>query len=58
MFLVLQSKIRGVEVVSAYCRESKAVVRFHVGSRTHKTLNRVLISLQLSEAKRIYTFSF
>ncbi|MEK9604435.1 MAG: IS1 family transposase, partial [Flavobacteriaceae bacterium] len=37
------------------CRETQSVVRFHVGSRTNKTLNRVLISLQLSEAKRIYT---
>ena len=51
----IKKKGRLIWVVSAYCRESKAVVRFHVGSRTHKTLNRVLISLQLSEAKRIYT---
>lgn len=42
-------------VVSAYCRESKSIVRIHVGNRTNKTLNKVLISLQLSEAKKIYT---
>ena len=42
-------------VVSAYCRESKSVVRLSVGSRTNKTLNRVLISLQLADAKKIYT---
>ncbi|MGC6422408.1 MAG: IS1 family transposase [Flavobacteriaceae bacterium] len=45
-------------MVSAYCRESKAVVRFHVSSRTNKTLHRVLISLQLSDAKKIYTDKF
>ncbi len=42
-------------MVSAYCRESKTVVRMHVGPRTNKTLNRVLISLQLAEAKKINT---
>ena len=42
-------------MVSAYCRESKTVVRMHVGPRTNKTLNRVLISLQLAEAKKIHT---
>jgi IS1 family transposase len=42
-------------VISAYCRESKRIVRLSVGSRTNKTLNRVLISLQLSEAQKVYT---
>lgn len=42
-------------VVSTYCRESKQIVRLSVGPRTYKTLNRVLISLQLSECKKIYT---
>ncbi|MDB2520735.1 IS1 family transposase [Flavobacteriaceae bacterium] len=42
-------------MVSAYCRESKKVVRLSVGSRSYNTLNRVLISLQLSECKKIYT---
>ncbi|MDB9837089.1 IS1 family transposase [Flavobacteriaceae bacterium] len=27
----------------------------HVGPRTNKTLNRVLLSLELSQAKKIYT---
>ena len=42
-------------MVSAYQRETGKVVRFSVGSRTNKTLNRVLVSLKLSEAKKIYT---
>jgi IS1 family transposase len=42
-------------VISAFCRESKRIVRLSVGSRTNKTLNRVLITLQLSEAQKIYT---
>lgn len=42
-------------MVSAYCRESKRIVCLSVSSRTNKTLNRVLISLQLSEAQKIYT---
>lgn len=42
-------------MVSAYQRETGKIVRFSVGSRTNKTLNRVLLSLQLSNAKKIYT---
>lgn len=42
-------------MISAYCRESKRIVRLSVGSRTNKNLNRVLITLQLSEAQKIYT---
>lgn len=42
-------------MISAFCRESKRIVRLSVGSRTNKTLNRVLITLQLSEAQKIYT---
>ena len=41
--------------MSAYQRETGKVVRFSVGSRTNKTLNRVLHSLRLSNAKKIYT---
>lgn len=41
--------------MSAYQRETGKIVRFSVGSRTNKTLNKVLISLQLSEAKKIFT---
>lgn len=42
-------------VVSAYCIETQNIVRMHVGSRTNKTLNRVLDPLQLAKAKKIYT---
>ena len=30
-------------------------MRFHVGGRTNKTLNKVLISLELANAKTVYT---
>jgi IS1 family transposase len=36
-------------------QRNKKIVRFCVGSRTNKTLNRVLLSLRLIEAKKIYT---
>ena len=42
-------------VVSAYQRETGEIVRFSVGRRTNKTLNKVLTSLELSNAKKIYT---
>ena len=42
---LLLKKGKLIWVVSAYCRESKRIVRLSVGSRTNKTLNRVLISL-------------
>ena len=42
-------------MVSAYQRETGKIVRFSVGSRTNKTLNKVLLSLELSDAKTIYT---
>lgn len=42
-------------MVSAYCRETKSIVRINVGSRTNKTLNRVLYALKLASAKKIYT---
>lgn len=41
-------------VIANYC-ESKQMVRLSVGSKTYKTLNRVLISLQWPECKIIYT---
>lgn len=49
------SKKRLVWVAYALERKSKKVVSFYVGARTNKTLRIVLKSLQLSEAKRIYT---
>lgn len=51
----IQKKSRTVWVVSAYCREQKQVVRFHVGRRNSNTLAWVLKSLRLSKAKAIYT---
>lgn len=42
-------------MVSAYQRETGEIVRFSVGRRTNKTLNRVLFSLKLSNARKIYT---
>lgn len=36
-------------------KDSKSIVSFNVGKRTNKTLGRVLDTLKLSEAKRIFT---
>ncbi|WP_256371706.1 IS1 family transposase [Flavobacterium sp. YO12] len=42
-------------LVYALEKNSKNVVCFNVGKRTNKTLNRVLETLKLSEAKKIFT---
>lgn len=42
-------------LVYALEKDSKNVVSFNVGKRTNKTLSRVLDTLKLSEAKRIFT---
>lgn len=42
-------------IVYAFDRESKTVVSFNVGRRTNKTLKYVIISLELANARRIYT---
>jgi len=42
-------------IVYALDRESKEVVSFNVGRRTNKTLKRVIKSLELSGARKIYT---
>lgn len=42
-------------LVYALEKDSKNVVSFNVGKRTNKTLSRVLDSLKLSEAKKIFT---
>jgi len=42
-------------LVYALEKDSKSVVSFNVGKRTNKTLSRVLDSLKLSEAKKIFT---
>ncbi|SNR98184.1 IS1 family transposase, partial [Flavobacterium sp. ov086] len=41
--------------VYALDKNSKTVVSFNVGKRTNKTLSRVLDTLKLSEAKKIFT---
>ncbi|QSW88416.1 IS1 family transposase [Flavobacterium endoglycinae] len=42
-------------LVYALEKNSKNVVSFNVGKRTNKTLNRVLETLKLAEAKKIFT---
>ncbi len=42
-------------IVYAFERETKTVVSFNVGRRTNKTLRYVIRSLELSNARRIYT---
>src|SRR5690606_23879362 len=42
-------------IVYAMERITKTVAGFYVGRRTNKTLNVVLKTLQLAEAKRIFT---
>ena len=42
-------------LVYALEKDSKSVVSFNVGKRTNKTLSRVLDTLKLSEAKKIFT---
>ena len=49
------NKKRVVWIAYALERESRKVVSYSVGSRTNKTLQVVLNSLHLSEAKSIYT---
>nr|WP_281232395.1 IS1 family transposase [Flavobacterium gelatinilyticum] len=43
-------------LVYALDKNSKNVVGFNFGKRTNKKLNRVLDTLKLSEAKKIYTY--
>jgi len=49
------SKNRLVWIAYSLERESKKIVSFNIGSRTNKTLNTVLKTLHLSEARKIYT---
>lgn len=44
-----------IGLVYALERESKRVVGFNIGKRTNKTLNYVLDTLKLSDAKKIFT---
>jgi len=42
-------------IVYALDRETKTVASFNVGRRTNKTLRHVIMSLELSKARKIYT---
>lgn len=49
------NKNKRIWVVCALQRDTRKVVRFTVGARTNKTLSKVTSTLQLAEAKKIYT---
>jgi len=51
----IKKKSRHIWLVYALERETKEVVSFNVGTRTNKTLKRVIKTLELSRALRIYT---
>jgi IS1 family transposase/transposase-like protein len=51
----IKNKKKLIWVVCAYCRNTKQIVRYSVGRRTNNTLIKVIDSLQLASAKRIYT---
>lgn len=51
----LKRKSRPIWIVYSLERESKTVASFNIGARTNRTLNVVLKTLHLAEAKRIFT---
>ena len=51
----IRHKKNYIWLVYALEKNSRTVVSFNVGKRTNKTLNRVLETLKLSEAKKIFT---
>ena len=51
----IRHKKNYIWLVYALEKSSKSVVSFNVGKRTNKTLNRVLETLKLSDAKKIFT---
>lgn len=53
IYIGKKSKLRWI--VFALDRDSKAVVSFNVGRRTNKNLKWVIQSLELSNARKIYT---
>lgn len=55
MCTYIHHKRNFIWLVYALERDSKRVVSFNVGKRTNKTLSRVLTTLKLSEAKKIFT---
>lgn len=55
MCTYIGNKRNFIWLVYALEKNSKNVVSFNVGKRTNKTLSRVLDTLKLSEAKKIFT---
>ncbi|SNR93188.1 IS1 transposase, partial [Flavobacterium sp. ov086] len=55
MCTYISHKRNFIWLVYALDKNSKTVVSFNVGKRTNKTLSRVLDTLKLSEAKKIFT---
>ncbi|MDX6182028.1 IS1 family transposase [Flavobacterium sp. Fl-33] len=55
LYSYIRHKKNYIWLVYALEKNSKNVVSFNVGKRTNKTLNRVLETLKLSEAKKIFT---
>ncbi|MDI1256712.1 MAG: IS1 family transposase [Flavobacterium sp.] len=51
----IREKSKLTWIVYALEQETKNVVSFNVGRRTNKTLNKVITSLELSDAKKIVT---
>ena len=51
----IRHKRNFIWLVYALEKDSKNVVSFNVGKRTNKTLSRVLDTLKLSEAKKVFT---
>jgi len=51
----VRRKTNFIWLVYALEKESKEVVSFNVGKRTNKTLRRVIDTLKLSDAKKIFT---
>ena len=55
MCTYIKNKRNFIWLVYALEKDSKNVVRFNVGKRTSKTLSRVLDTLKVSEARKIFT---
>nr|WP_317192639.1 IS1 family transposase [Flavobacterium geliluteum] len=55
MCTYISNKRNFIWLVYALDKNSKTVVSFNVGKRTNKTLSRVLDTLKLSDAKKIFT---
>lgn len=51
----VNSKNKLIWIVCALERTSKKIISFNIGRRTNQTLNKVIKSLHLSQAKKIFT---